>query len=515
MSFFLQDTANFSVQRDHVFDHVQNLQRMGLPMGSWIDPSLGNDPAFNPTLRVNVQPKGSLVYCLEPAKLSDPDNHENPDGCFDGRNHVYFSDGTQWIPLGNCLPEQNPPPEVVNCERSSSQKNVIPKWINGGSLKGGQNKCTLGDSSMIEHEKSIITIRDAPTCPGEIRLDDSDSGKLLDGRSPHHVGFKAAIKLDHSTVWQLPVKDGIKHQRLVTNGSKELGWEDSCCDTLCTTVLTGPGRCQVPFGGEVDDPYPWVVLELANVGPDPGDVAGRFFCDIVVPIAPSPPQTSNRGPSGPTTGPASLINIEFSGYCFQRQQRDKKPADKLFLGLVIQEEITKGVFPPLPQNDAATPTVVALDQLTDKTVYQRAYIEVDDEKTTLNAEMICQLIRHTWTLDLKHYEGKLIRVWVVTKSNDEDPANVRNYIWIWGVNPLELDVSQGGTARGDQLTALYGALDSSTNSPLPIDPNQGERHGDTKYHYPELSLVVKKLIATNSTIYDLPLGPIGPWPTPV
>ena len=511
MSFFLQDTANFSVQRDHVFDHVQNLQRMGLPMGSWIDPSLGNDPAFNPTLRVNVQPKGSLVYCLEPAKLSDPDNHENPDGCFDGRNHVYFSDGDQWIPLGNCLPEQNPPPKVVNCERGSASPvraaKVIPRW--------NDEKCDLGNSSLIEHWPSVVTVRPSSILqPGEIRLDDSKSLRhSSDGRSFHHVGFRAAKQLEDSTVWRLPLKDGKDHQRLVTNGSKELGWEDSCCDTLCTTVLTGPGRCQVPFGGEVDDPYPWVVLELANVGPDPGDVAGRFFCDIVVPIAPSPPQTSNRGPSGPTTGPASLINIEFSGYCFQRQQRDKKPADKLFLGLVIQEEITKGVFPPLPQNDAATPTVVALDQLTDKTVYQRAYIEVDDEKTVLNAEMICQLIRHTWTLNLKPYEGKLIRVWVVTKSNDEDPANVRNYIWIWGVNPLELDVSQGGTPRGNQLTALYGALDASDDSPLPIDPNQGFRAGDTKYHYPELSLVVKKLIAKNSTIYDLPLGPeMLPWP---
>ena len=27
------------------------------------------------------------------------------DGCFDGRNHLYFSDGTQWIPLDNCVCE--------------------------------------------------------------------------------------------------------------------------------------------------------------------------------------------------------------------------------------------------------------------------------------------------------------------------------------------------------------------------------------------------------------------------
>jgi hypothetical protein len=28
----------------------------------------------------------------------------DPDPCFDGRNHLYFSDGDQWIPLANCLP---------------------------------------------------------------------------------------------------------------------------------------------------------------------------------------------------------------------------------------------------------------------------------------------------------------------------------------------------------------------------------------------------------------------------
>ncbi len=73
MAFFLpaSDRSNFSVQRDHVMDHVQNLQRLGLPNSSWIDPALGNDPATNPTLLEHVQPAGSLVYCTKSAKAAD------------------------------------------------------------------------------------------------------------------------------------------------------------------------------------------------------------------------------------------------------------------------------------------------------------------------------------------------------------------------------------------------------------------------------------------------------------
>ena len=38
------------------------------------------------------------------------------DKCFDNRNHLYFSDGDQWIPLANCLPTSEPTSgEVDDC----------------------------------------------------------------------------------------------------------------------------------------------------------------------------------------------------------------------------------------------------------------------------------------------------------------------------------------------------------------------------------------------------------------
>ena len=38
------------------------------------------------------------------------------DGCFDNRNHLYFSDGDQWIPLANCMPTSEPTSgEVDDC----------------------------------------------------------------------------------------------------------------------------------------------------------------------------------------------------------------------------------------------------------------------------------------------------------------------------------------------------------------------------------------------------------------
>ncbi len=42
------------------------------------------------------------MYCTTPIVK------EGTDPCFDGRNHLYFSDGDQWIPLANCLPSSKP-----------------------------------------------------------------------------------------------------------------------------------------------------------------------------------------------------------------------------------------------------------------------------------------------------------------------------------------------------------------------------------------------------------------------
>ena len=88
MSAFLPDGVNFSIQRDQTFDHVQNLHRIGLPINTSIN------PAEDDTRRINVPPEGSIVYCKKKA--------ESDDNCDGGRNHLYFSDGDQWIPLRNC-----------------------------------------------------------------------------------------------------------------------------------------------------------------------------------------------------------------------------------------------------------------------------------------------------------------------------------------------------------------------------------------------------------------------------
>ncbi len=94
MSAFLPDRSNFSIQRDQTFDHVQNLHRLGLPINTTIDPE------DDDTRRVNVAPEGSIVYCKKAAE-----DHCR-DKCDDGLNHLYFSDGEQWIPLRNCrLPD--------------------------------------------------------------------------------------------------------------------------------------------------------------------------------------------------------------------------------------------------------------------------------------------------------------------------------------------------------------------------------------------------------------------------
>ena len=114
MSYNLTPTSNFSLKNDRVLDNLRVRQpnTMKLPPASksLINPNIvdpadptshigSNDPALNPTLRRDVAQAGSIVYATEPIIASVP-----PSGCYDGRNHLYFSDGAQWIPLSNCLP---------------------------------------------------------------------------------------------------------------------------------------------------------------------------------------------------------------------------------------------------------------------------------------------------------------------------------------------------------------------------------------------------------------------------
>ena len=110
---------NFSVSNDRVLDHLRvqqpntfkvppatkNLIDPNVPVDPAADPIVligDNDPVTNETLRSGVAQAGALVYSTTPIIASNP-----LDGCFDGRNHLYFSDGDQWIPLANCLPNAN------------------------------------------------------------------------------------------------------------------------------------------------------------------------------------------------------------------------------------------------------------------------------------------------------------------------------------------------------------------------------------------------------------------------
>ncbi len=120
MSHFGNIAPNFSVNKDRVLDNlrVQQPNTFKLPpaMKNLIDPNVVNDddkrvgdnnPVTNFTLRNGVAQAGSLVYCATP--IINPLSPELPtDGCFDNRNHLYFSDGDQWIPLANCLPSSTP-----------------------------------------------------------------------------------------------------------------------------------------------------------------------------------------------------------------------------------------------------------------------------------------------------------------------------------------------------------------------------------------------------------------------
>ena len=115
--FFGNPVPNFTVSNDRVLDNLRVRQpnTMMVPPATQvlIDPNApssldnpplagNNDPATNDSLRSGVAQAGALVYSTTP--IANPLHPAPPvDGCFDNRNHLYFSDGKNWIPLANCL----------------------------------------------------------------------------------------------------------------------------------------------------------------------------------------------------------------------------------------------------------------------------------------------------------------------------------------------------------------------------------------------------------------------------
>jgi len=135
----------------------------------------------------------------------------------------------------------------------------------------------------------------------------------------------------------------------------------------------------------------------------------------------------------------SYVNIKFTGYLAQRQVADLPPADKALLGFVVQtkeaDPITGDpVWPVAPSEDAATP-----HQGNMTTVYQRAYTNLQALANPWVAEMSGQVVNCEWTVDMTANANEEVRVYIVTKSDDEDVTDVRNFIWLWGKCPLGFD----------------------------------------------------------------------------
>ena len=117
--FFGNPIPNFTVSNDRVLDNLRVRQpnTMMVPPATQvlIDPNApssldnpplagNNDPATNDSLRSGVAQAGALVYSTTPiANPLGPAPLAPVDGCFDNRNHLYFSDGKNWIPLANWL----------------------------------------------------------------------------------------------------------------------------------------------------------------------------------------------------------------------------------------------------------------------------------------------------------------------------------------------------------------------------------------------------------------------------
>ena len=172
---FNNHPPTFNVFNDRVLDNLRIRQpdTFKLPPSVTIDPNTlqgdelvgNNNPNTNPTLRSCIAQAGALVYATKPIVQGDP-----PSGCFDGRNHVYFSDGDQWIPLANCPTEDF----SVQCEEENSgEKDRIVKFSG--------TKCNIENSNLSDEViggDKVVRVLDG----GALRFEDTNN---------EFVGFKA------------------------------------------------------------------------------------------------------------------------------------------------------------------------------------------------------------------------------------------------------------------------------------------------------------------------------------
>ena len=170
--FFGNPIPNFTVSNDRVLDNLRVRQpnTMMVPPATQvlIDPNApssldnpplagNNDPATNDSLRSGVAQAGALVYSTTPIASS----HDPPvDGCFDNRNHLYFSDGKNWIPLANCLENDGacvgPQYAEYSFYNNDNDTNYLAKWMGGLNLEDGDNYATI-DCQEINQTVGLVS----------------------------------------------------------------------------------------------------------------------------------------------------------------------------------------------------------------------------------------------------------------------------------------------------------------------------------------------------------------------
>ena len=212
-NFFGTRVPNFAISNDRVLDHLRirqpNTFKVPPVPRTLIDPNVekeekltgDNNPATNATLRRNVAQAGALVYAAAPI-LNSNAPHPPTDGCFDGRNHLYFSDGDQWIPLANCLPSSSPSLQYgefsINDNTAATDTNIKNVWVgvtaNTNTIREGLLSAefkTIGDEKpALEYtgeKERLVNITASMTWAASATPIDFDR-RITDARATISVG---------------------------------------------------------------------------------------------------------------------------------------------------------------------------------------------------------------------------------------------------------------------------------------------------------------------------------------
>ncbi len=194
MSFYPPRSS--STTKDKVWDNLRVENTLKLPPNDQINPNFpvpgmgNNDPVTNVTLRSTLPQAGAIVYCPKPIARGS-----SPDGCLDGKNHLYFSDGNHWIPLANCpsTPSDDPLYEFFVCARAGEQVKVpVVTDLDNPVLSDHTTGVDL-DSVVIDtkpaHGKIVEIVKGVITYQADVRYLGPDwftfevttkSGKVLD-----------------------------------------------------------------------------------------------------------------------------------------------------------------------------------------------------------------------------------------------------------------------------------------------------------------------------------------------